>query len=147
MTLWYVWVILGIVFFIVEIFTPGFVLATFGIGCLVAAIPAALNGHFLWQLVGFVLGSFLAFLVVRPLYLKFIFPEKEQIPTNVDALVGQQAIVIEEINPIQNSGRVKVGGEDWKAISTEGNVIPKNKVVQIVAVDGVKLLVKELKTQ
>lgn len=144
MELWYIWIIIGLVLLIVEIFTPGFVVATFGIGCLFAAIPAALDLHFLWQLFVFIVASFLAFLFVRPLYMKYLFPEDRQIPTNVDALVGQQALVLEEIDNLKNKGRVKIGGEDWKAVSKDGSVIPSESKVKIVAIDGVKLIVEAL---
>ncbi len=144
MELWHIWIIIGVILLIVEIFTPGFVVATFGIGCLFAAIPAALEWHFLWQLLIFSVATFLSFLFVRPFYMKYLFPEEEQIPTNVDALVGQQAMVLEEINNLKNTGRVKVGGEDWKAISKDDSIIPSESKVKIVAIDGVKLIVEKL---
>ncbi|WP_456440815.1 NfeD family protein [Caldithrix abyssi] len=144
MALWHIWIILGIILFITEIFTPGFLLATFGIGCLIAAIPAVLELHFLWQILTFTAATFLSFLTVRPLYLKFIFPEQQQIPTNVDALIGQEGVVIQPIDNLQNQGRVKVGGEDWKALSKSGEALAQNTVVKIVAIDGVKLIVEPL---
>ncbi|APF18701.1 protein of unknown function DUF107 [Caldithrix abyssi DSM 13497] len=144
MALWHIWIILGIILFIVEIFTPGFLLATFGIGCLIAAIPAALELHFLWQILTFSVATFLSFLVVRPLYLKLIFPKQQQIPTNVDALIGKEGVVIQPIDNLQNQGRVKVGGEDWKALSKSGEALAQNTVVKIVAIDGVKLIVEPL---
>ena len=144
MQLWHIWIIVGIILLIVEIFTPGFVIATFGIGCLFAAIPALLGLHVLWQILVFALTTFLAFVFVRPVYQKYLFPEQEQIPTNVEALIGQQALVIEEINNLKNTGRVKIGGEDWKAVSKTNTIIEKEKVVKITAVDGVKLVVEPL---
>ncbi len=142
MELWHLWIIIGIVFFIVEIFTPGFIVATFGGGCLLAAIPAYFQLQFLWQLLVFSLGTLIFFLTVRPLYLKYIFPPEEQTPTNVDALIGQKALVIEEIDALNNKGRVKVGGEDWKAISEKSPKIAEGELVKVVAIDGVKLIVE-----
>jgi membrane protein implicated in regulation of membrane protease activity len=142
MELWALWVILGVVFFIVEIFTPGFIVATFGIGCLLGAIPAYFHAHILWQLATFSAGTLVAFFAVRPLYLKFIFPPQKQVPTNVQALIGQQALVIEPIEPVKNKGRVKIGGEDWKAKTKNNQSIPKGTIVKIVDLEGVTLFVE-----
>jgi hypothetical protein len=35
--LWHLWVIAGLALFIIEIFTPGFVMGVFGVACLVVA--------------------------------------------------------------------------------------------------------------
>ena len=102
MELWHLWIILGVIFLIIEIFTPGFIVATFGLGCFVAAIPAYLDAHFLWQLLAFSVATVIFFLTVRPLYLKYLYPKDKQIPTNVDALVGQIGIVLEPISPSFN---------------------------------------------
>jgi membrane protein implicated in regulation of membrane protease activity len=62
--------------------------------------------------------------------------------TNVAALVGKKAIVIKEITPF-SFGRVKVGGEDWAAISENNVIIEEGKVVVVTGWEGVKLIVKE----
>ena len=147
MELWHLWIILGIIFFIVEIFTPGFIVATFGVGCLIAAFPAFFHAHFLWQIAFFSLGTLIAFFTVRPLYLKYIFPTEKQVPTNVDALIGRQALVVEVIDPLKNTGRVKVGGENWKASNKQEQKISDGTVVRIVAVNGVTLLVEPIEKE
>jgi membrane protein implicated in regulation of membrane protease activity len=62
--------------------------------------------------------------------------------TNVAALVGKKAIVIKEIAPF-SFGRVKVGGEDWAAISENNATITEGKVVVVTGWEGVKLIVRE----
>ncbi len=142
MKVWLIWGILGIFLIILEIFTPGFVVATFGIGCLFAAIPAAFSLGLIWQFLVFSLVTLLSFFIVRPIYLKYLFPEEKQIPTNVDALIGQEGVVIEQIDNLRNTGRVKVGGEDWKAVSKSGDRIARETAVRILAIEGVKLIVE-----
>ena len=147
MELWHLWIILGVIFFIVEIFTSGFIVAMFGLGCLVAAIPAYFHLHFLWQLLIFSVATIIFFFTVRPFYLKYLYPAKKQIPTNVDALIGREGVVIEDIDVPAGKGRVKVGGEDWKASSRKTETIAKGTKIKVTAIDGVTLFVEPIEKE
>ena len=63
--------------------------------------------------------------------------------TNADALIGRQAIVSEDIKPVVG-GRVKVDGDDWKAVTADGKSIEAGKVVKILKLDSVILTVEEI---
>ena len=66
--------------------------------------------------------------------------------TNAESLVGKQAIVIGEIDNLQGIGQVTVGGMEWSARgSADGIKLPVGSVVNIVAINGVKLIVEEKK--
>ena len=68
---------------------------------------------------------------------------KDRVKTNAESLVGRQAIVISEINNIQGVGQVTVNGQQWSARSMEDPVvIPAGAVVNVVSINGVKLIVK-----
>lgn len=141
MELWYLWVLLGVIFLIVEIFTPGFIVGTFGLSCFVAAVPAYFHAHFLWQLFAFSVATIISFLTIRPLYLKYLYPQQKQIPTNVDALIGQVGVVEEAIDVPLDKGRVKIKGEDWKASSRSVEQIPAGTKIKVEAIEGVTLFV------
>ena len=65
--------------------------------------------------------------------------------TNAESLVGQQAIVISEVDNLQGIGQVTVGGREWSARSiNEGRQLPVGSVVVIRAISGVKLIVEEM---
>ena len=65
--------------------------------------------------------------------------------TNVDALVGEIAVVIAAILPYE-MGQVKVGGQVWSAIGKNPEeTFAENQLVKITAVEGVKLVVIPLK--
>ena len=68
--------------------------------------------------------------------------DSKETKTNVDALVGQEALVTERIIPDKNEGRVKITGDSWMAISSTGVEIPEGEKVIITKVDGAKLYVK-----
>ncbi|MCM1568768.1 MAG: NfeD family protein, partial [Roseburia sp.] len=64
--------------------------------------------------------------------------------TNVESLVARQAIVISEIDNLQGIGQVTVGGQEWSARSVDDTInLPVGAVVDVVAISGVKLIVRE----
>lgn len=142
---WHIWIIIGLVFFIIEMFTSGFAVACFSFGAVGAAIVDICGGGVKLQLIIFAVVTFLAFLLVRPVILKVFFKnDKDKIKTGVDALIGRQAKVSETINDEAGTGRVAVDGDDWKAVSEDGSTIEKGTKVQILAVNSVILTVKKI---
>jgi membrane protein implicated in regulation of membrane protease activity len=62
----------------------------------------------------------------------------------VEALIGKTGRVTEAINEDLNSGRVVVGGDDWRAVTQDGSVIEKNSKVEVVRVEGSKVYVRKI---
>jgi membrane protein implicated in regulation of membrane protease activity len=143
-THWHVWIILGIILFILELLIPAFVLASFGFGCLVSAIAAALDLGVKMQIAGFIGGTLAAFFGVRPFFTRYCYKASPGVKTNVDALIGKTGRVIEDIDDQLDSGRVLVGGDDWKAVALDGKIIEKNSKVEIIRVEGAKVYVKSI---
>lgn len=141
---WHIWVIIALVFFIIEFFTSGFAVACFSIGALAAAIVSACHGSLLWQIILFAVFSFLAFVFVRPLVLKYFFKKNGDKQTNVNALIGKRGKVSSDIDPEKGYGRVAIDGDDWKAVSIDGGVIPKGTVVEVVSIDSIIITVKTI---
>jgi len=142
LTGWHLWVIAALVFFIVEVITPGgFLFACLGVGFLASALAAFLGLGLAWQVLAFAVISLAFFAVVRPLFLKYFAGGSDQVRTNVEALVGRVGRITEAVEPLSNRGRVLVGGEDWRAVSAQDTPIPAGERVIVVAVDGVKLVV------
>ena len=61
--------------------------------------------------------------------------------TGPEALIGLEAQVIKELNPI---GQVKLREEIWQAESITGETIPEGSRVKIVKVEGNTLFVEKL---
>lgn len=141
MSLWQFWVIIGIILLALEIFTPGFFVACLGVAFLVTAVPAFLGADAQLQIIVFSAANIVMFFALRPFLLKFLSPDRHATRTNTDALIGQEGIVLEAINPDSFSGRVKVGGEDWRAISNSGKPIGVGEKIIVTRVDGTKLFV------
>ena len=141
---WHIWVIAAMFLFILEIFTSAFVVACFGMGCLASAAAAYFGTDIKWQIGIFSLATAVVLFGIRPVFLNYCYSRAGDVKTNVDALVGQVGIVSEKIDPTDNSGRIKVGGDDWKAISTDEGKIEKGQKVKVVKVEGTKVFVEKV---
>lgn len=140
---WHFWALGALVFLIAEIFTPGFALACVSIGGIFGAVAAACELSLAWQIVLFAIGTFLAFLLVRPLVLKAMARHDKDVPkTNMGALIGREARVTEEIGPEGDTGRVKVDGDEWQAVSNDGQPIEVGAKVVILKYESIILTVK-----
>lgn len=64
--------------------------------------------------------------------------------TNIDALVGKSTVAHTDIDPI-DGGLVKVVGELWFCRPKQDKVIKKGSPVMVVGVEGVSLIVEEVK--
>ncbi len=140
---WHIWLILGIVFVIIEIFDPAFFFLSLGIGAIVTGLLALLPfvQRNIWlQIFLFAIISFLAFLSMRKLGKRVLANPGPD--TNVFALKGRQATVTQAI-PVDGRGYVKVGTEEWVAITKDHSALAEGTKVKILDIDGNKLIVKE----
>ena len=134
-----IWLILMIVFLMVESQTVTMVSLWFGAGALVALI-AALCGAELWlQIVLFFAVSIVLLAALRPLARKYFTPKITK--TNVDSVIGMQGLVTADINNVTAQGQVKLGAMEWTARSTSGEPIKAGTLVKVDKVEGVKAFV------
>lgn len=136
------WLIIFVACIVIEIITMGLTTIWFAGGSLVAAVSAAFSAPLWLQLLLFVAVSFVLLYFTRPIAVKYF--NKDRIKTNVESLIGKQAIVISEIDNLQGIGQVTVGGREWSARTVkDGITLPVGCVVVIRAINGVKLMVEE----
>ncbi|MBU4269283.1 NfeD family protein [Candidatus Dependentiae bacterium] len=134
----YFWLILALVFLLLEISTPGlFLFVTFAIGSILASIVAFLDYSLFVQCITLILGFLASFLIIK-LFLKS--KESKRVNTTVDALVGRICLVTKKIDK-NNSGLVKVDGEVWAAVGKDDKEFLPGQNVKIVVVKGNKLIV------
>ncbi|MEI3129323.1 MAG: NfeD family protein [Oscillospiraceae bacterium] len=114
------WAVACLVLLILEAATAMLVSIWF-VGGAAAALIVCLCGGALWlQIVLFFVVSVALLLLLRPLLRRQCNPDK--LKTNVDALIGKQAIVIEKIDNLEGRGRIQVDSADWTARSDDGSV-------------------------
>lgn len=140
MAAWMIWVGIGVICLIIEIFTPGFLFMSFGIGAIITGLISIASIPFWAEILIFIVVTFIIFLNLRKFSKKLM---NSNYQSNVDALVGKKAVVTETI-PQDARGYVKVGGEVWSAISENEAEIPVNTKVTIMKIDGNKLIVKTI---
>ena len=131
------WLVVLIVSIGVEVATLGLTSIWFAGGAVVAVIAAALQA----QILLFFAVSLLLLFFTRPVAVRYF--NKDRVRTNVESMIGRQAIVTSEIDNLQGIGQVTVGGQEWSArTEKDGLNLQPGTVVDIMAVSGVKLIVK-----
>ena len=141
--MWQIWLILAGIFFIGEIATTGFLVFWFGVGALLAMVSSFFTTSIILQTVIFVISSTILILATKPFVKKFV--DIKTTNTNAYSIIGKNALVIKEIDPIHSTGQIKVDGEVWSAESQNSKVIPKGSEVKVIAIEGVKAIVKPVK--
>ena len=133
------WLVLLIVFLMMEAQTVAMVSLWFGAGALAALITALCGGEFWLQIVIFFGVSILSLASLRPLTRKFFTPKITK--TNVDSVIGSEGLVTADIDNITAQGQVKLGAMEWTARSTDGSIISEGTLVKVDRIEGVKAFV------
>jgi membrane protein implicated in regulation of membrane protease activity len=141
--LFYSWLVLGLLFLLLEITNPTFFFFfSFFVGSLVAALLNFGDSSFYLQLSVF-FGASITTFVVLCLWLK-IKPygiQKHGYRSNIFALQGKKGLVLEEIRPF-DQGLIKIGGELWSAKAVNNEQCGVGSVVEIIDVVGCHCMVK-----
>ena len=140
-----IWLIISGICFVAEIFTVSFLLFLPGIAAFISFLLALFNFSTTVQIISFAVTTTLMIIFIRP-FIKKIFKSNDT-STNSNALIGKTAVVIKDINSDLVPGQVKVSGEIWTAITESNIVIPKDSLVKVNGIDGVKLLVSKIEEE
>lgn len=146
MPAWLFWLILAIAMLIVEGMTVNMTTIWFAVGAIVALLLSLWDiGIFTQVTVMIIVSAFclmIFLLLVRPR-----MNRAKNVATNADRLLDQEGLVTEVIDPLRGTGRVKVIGQDWGAITEHSEILPVDTPVRVVALRGIKLLVKPLDSE
>ena len=134
-----VWLILMVVFLILEASTVTLVSTWFALGSLAAILVSLMNASVWIQVTIFILVSAIALSALRPLVRKHINPKLTK--TNVDAVVGSTGLGTVAIDNVSAVGQVKLGAMHWTARSTTGQPIEEGALVKVDRIEGVKAFV------
>jgi membrane protein implicated in regulation of membrane protease activity len=142
---WWIWFALAAIFIIVEIFTAGFFILWFGVGAAVAGVLALLGLDPVWQWGAFVVVSAALFAGSRRFAERF---SKKQPPgIGADRLIGKRGVVLEAIDDVGNTGRVRIDKEEWRADAHEAEAVPEGARVEVVRLEGTHVVVRQLKEE
>ena len=142
--MFWIWVAIAAVFIVAEIFTAGFFLFPFAVGAGLAALINFLGLPSWLQWICFLGLSGVLVLASRRLADRFSHEPPEKV--GVDRLIGQTGLVIEPIDQMTDSGRVRIKKDEWRATSADESKIDANERVRVVRVEGAHLVVEKAET-
>ena len=140
------WLGAAAVFLVIEILTVSLTTIWFSGGALVAALLAWMDYDEPVQVGAFILVSILMLILTRQWAREYL--NNRTVKTNADRLIWETCLVTETVENLTNKGQVTVKGQVWSARSVDDDqILPKGTLVRIVAITGVKLVVKETGTE
>lgn len=138
------WMILGVVLIVAEVFTLGFVLLWFGIGALAAGIVGILGFGLGWQVAVFIVVSTVLTAMSRTIFAQF-FPAGGGYnrKMGIDSLPGQIGTVTSASKGALNESAVKVFGSVWTAFPIDSDILlTDGEKVEVVEVRGSSIYVR-----
>ena len=135
-----IWFIVTVLSVVVEAMTTALVAVWFMPGGLICLVLSLTDADPVLQVVlYFVIAA--AMLILSRTWLKKYIQRGKPIPTNCDRLIGMEAVVLEKIDNVACTGKVKIMGQHWSARSTIDEVtFDKGDIVIVSAIEGVKLI-------
>ncbi len=139
------WLIMGIICFLLEMMLPGFIIFFFGLGAWITALvcwfyPITIN----IQLAIFLVSSLMSLFILRGIIRKTFFGEVTADEDDVIVTAGDSATVSADIIP-PAEGKIRYSGTQWRAIADEK--IEKGSVVTILSQDGLCMKVAKKDNQ
>lgn len=134
------WLVIFLVLLVMEIISLGLTTIWFAIGAVVAFIASLIGANLIVQFVLFFAVSIITLIATRPIAVKYF--NKSAIKTNVEGIIGKNAVITQRVPDINSTGKARLDGEIW-TVRSLGNVpLEEGELVEIVEVEGVKLIVK-----
>ncbi len=133
-----IWLILGFLFLIGEMFTGDFTLACIGIGSFVAGLASYLGVSLTWQLGIMAITIIVLFGTLRPFVLKYFYKSKHPIASGIDALIGKTFKVVEMRG---EKPFIKSDADLWEVKASEP--LKLGDTVEVKKVEGITLIVNK----
>ncbi len=132
----WIWVLVALAAFAVEMSRGDLYVLWFGVGALVAALAAQSP----WAVPLFVVVGVALLLTVRPAAFRRLMPPARRDPP--DLLVGKTGVVTRAVSGQDDfSGQAIVDGRHWTVRAYANQAIPVGTAVEVLAVEGVCLIV------
>ena len=93
------------------------------------------------QILIFLILSTVLLFLTRPVLIKKMKIGTEK--TNSDGLIGKKALVVKQITEFEK-GEIKINGTIWSAKSEDSSLIPENSQCEILRIEGVTAIVRNL---
>jgi membrane protein implicated in regulation of membrane protease activity len=143
-TLLIIWLVIAVGALAIEVATTQLIALYIAAGALVAALVTVLGLDVPVQVIVFAVVTVVALVTTRTAIKRALDRSSPLQPMNVNALVGEHAVVTERIDNLLGHGYVVVRGESWQARSSDDSEIDVGQQVQVDRIDGVSVFVSRL---
>ena len=138
---WWIWIVLGLVLLLGELVTPGgFYILFFGVGAIFVGILAGFNiAEPVWfQVIVFSGFSLITLWLFRQ---RLVQSTHRDSPDEVDTLVGETAVITEEI-PSRGIGKAEMRGTSWSAHNISEQSLARGQRCRVERVEGLTIYVR-----
>ena len=136
----YIWAAILLIAIVVETQTADMVTIWFMPSALISMILAMLKVDIWLQCALFVVLTTVMLILSKTIF-RSVFQKKAPEQTNVEALIGRKAVVLEQIDNAKSVGSAKINGLVWSArAENESDVFVPGDIVIVKAISGVKLI-------
>ncbi|AIO18255.1 hypothetical protein KQ51_00367 [Candidatus Izimaplasma bacterium HR1] len=137
-----IWFVVIIVAALIEMNTMDLTSIWFSVGALVAFVLSLTRVSTTVQVIAFLVVSVILVVAVRPVAKNYF--KTNSISTNSDRLLGKVATCTKPIG-IGERGEVKIDGKYWLAVTSGDEDIEIDEKVEVLAIEGVKLIVDKIR--
>lgn len=139
-----IWLVLGVLLIVAEVFTLGFVLLWFGIGAIAAAIVGLLGGGLGMQFLVFAMVSVALTVMSRTILYDYFPHGGNALKTGIESLPGRVGTVTIPSGGSLHEAAVRVYGSTWTAYPIDGeSELIEGEKVEVVEVRGSSLYVRK----
>lgn len=139
--MWQILGILGIIFFVLEIFTPAMFFINLAFASFVTAVISVFVSDINMLILSFVVFSAIFLLILRPVFMN-LKTDKSQKTGMEGKYIGQ---VVKVISPItKTSGAITIYGERWEARVDSDIEIPEGESVKIIRNESLIMFVERV---
>lgn len=140
--IWLVWLLVSFVCMLLELTSGDLYILCFAVGALFSALASALGLNWIWQVLFLAFFALISIFFLRPLALRWLHRSDVERPSNADAIIGRVGVVSQQIEK-GGYGRVALDGDDWKAVSKDGESIAQGRRVRITGRESIIITVEE----
>jgi len=113
MEAWIIWLAAAVILLVLEVLSQAVWSFCLAIGCLVAAALSVFSSSLALQVICVGVAAVAAWLLLAPIVRKWEHRRSGKAVTGMDALIGRQAVVVDEIRPGE-LGRARIDGDCWQ---------------------------------
>lgn len=137
-----IWIVLIIIFAVVEIITVGLTSIWFAGGAMAALLGYAVGLNEIWQFLIFLAVSLILLFFTRPWALKYLKPHL--VKTNYEEVIGKNVCLTETIDNVKGTGTAVLKGQEWTARAyDEGRIFEAGMIVKVKEIRGVTMYVTD----